>query len=106
MPPAPQDGTTDIFHGITVPDPFRPLEDGTRADVRAWVEAQDQQGRAYLESLPSRRTIRKFFDSLLDYPRVGIPQQHGTRTSPISTTASPTSRAMACRSRWPLRAAR
>jgi prolyl oligopeptidase len=79
MPPAPQDGTTDIFHGITVPDPFRPLEDGTRADVRAWVEAQDQQGRAYLESLPSRRTIRKFFDSLLDYPRVGIPQQHGTR---------------------------
>jgi prolyl oligopeptidase len=79
MPPAPQDGTTDIFHGITVPDPFRPLEDGTRADVRAWVEAQDQQGRAYLESLPSRRTIRKFFDSLLDYPHVGIPQQHGTR---------------------------
>jgi prolyl oligopeptidase PreP (S9A serine peptidase family) len=79
MPPAPQDGTTDIFHGITVPDPFRPLEDGTRADVRAWVAAQDQQGRAYLESLPSRRTIRKFFDSLLDYPHVGIPQQHGTR---------------------------
>jgi prolyl oligopeptidase len=79
MPPAPQDGSSDIFHGITVPDPFRPLEDGTRADVRAWVAAQDQQGRAYLESLPSRRTIRKFFDALLDYPRVGIPQQHGTR---------------------------
>jgi prolyl oligopeptidase len=79
MPPTPQDGTTDIFHGITVPDPFRPLEDGTRADVRAWVEAQDRQGRAYLESLPSRRTIRKYFDSLLDYPRVGIPQQYGTR---------------------------
>jgi prolyl oligopeptidase PreP (S9A serine peptidase family) len=79
MPPAPQDGTSDIFHGVTVPDPFRPLEDGTRTDVRAWVEAQDQQGRAYLESLPSRRSIRKFFDSLLDYPRVGIPQQHGTR---------------------------
>jgi prolyl oligopeptidase len=79
MPPAPQDGTTDIFHGVTVPDPFRPLEDSTRADVRAWVAAQDQQGRAYLEALPGRRAIRKFFDSLLDYPRVGIPQQHGTR---------------------------
>ncbi len=79
MPPAPQDGTTDIFHGVTIPDPFRPLEDSTRADVRAWVAAQDQQGRAYLKSLPSRRTIRKFLNSLLDYPHVGIPQQHGTR---------------------------
>jgi prolyl oligopeptidase len=79
MPPAPQDGTTDMFHGIAVPDPFRPLEDSTRADVRAWIAVQDRQGRAYLESLPSRQKLRQFFDSLLDYSRTSIPAQSGAR---------------------------
>jgi prolyl oligopeptidase len=79
MPPAPQDGTTDMFHGVAVPDPFRPLEDSTRADVRAWIAAQDRQGRAYLESLPSRQKLRQFFDSLLDYSRTSIPAQSGAR---------------------------
>jgi prolyl oligopeptidase len=46
MPPAPQDSTVDVLHGVTVPDPFRPLEDSARADARAWVAAQDRQARA------------------------------------------------------------
>ena len=31
------DGTVEVLHGRTIADPFRPLEDSTRADVRAWV---------------------------------------------------------------------
>jgi prolyl oligopeptidase len=79
MPPAPQDGSSDIFHGVTVPDPFRPLENSARADVRAWITAQDRAARAYLEALPSRQKLRKFFDTLADFPRTSIPAQFGTR---------------------------
>ena len=33
-PGAPSDGTVEILHGIRVEDPFRPLEDPSRADSR------------------------------------------------------------------------
>jgi len=79
MPPAPQDGTVDVFHGRTIADPFRPLEDSTRADVHAWVEAQDRQARAFIDALPTRDKARKYLDQLVNYPRSGLPQQHGTR---------------------------
>jgi hypothetical protein len=54
LPPAPRDGTVDILHGTTIPDPFRPLENAERKDVTAWVDAQDARTRAYLASLPTR----------------------------------------------------
>ena len=78
LPPAPSDQTADVLHGISVPDPFRPLEDVERADVKAWIAAQDQRARAYLAT-PTRDKARKFLDLLLDYSRTSIPAQHGTR---------------------------
>jgi prolyl oligopeptidase len=79
VPPAPRDATTDILHGTPVPDPFRPLENLARADVGAWVDAQDVRARAYLASLPTRERVRRFFDAALNYPRTSIPARHGTR---------------------------
>ena len=79
LPPPPLSDASDTFHGVVVRDPFRLLEDSSHADTKAWIEAQDQRGRAYLNSLPARANIRRLFDVLLDYPRTGIPYRRGAR---------------------------
>ena len=79
LPPPPLSDASDTFHGVVVRDPFRLLEDSSHADTKAWTEAQDQRGRAYLNSLPARANIRRLFDVLLDYPRTGIPYRRGAR---------------------------
>src|SRR5690349_14139388 len=79
VPPAPRDATVETFFGSAVADPFRPLENSSRADVNAWVSAQDERARAYLASLPLRMQVRRFFDAALNYPRSSIPARYGTR---------------------------
>jgi prolyl oligopeptidase len=79
LAPPPMSDASDTFHGVVVRDPFRLLEDVTRPDVKAWIDAQDQRGRAHLDALPSRAPIRKLFDVMLDYPRMGIPHRRGGR---------------------------
>ena len=64
-PVAPSDGTVEILHGIRVEDPFRPLEDPSRADVQAWIAAQDRQARALLEE-QSRAWARSRFPAHLE----------------------------------------
>jgi prolyl oligopeptidase len=44
----------EVIHGITVEDPYRWLEDGADAEVRAWAAAQDAYARSVLETLPHR----------------------------------------------------
>ncbi|MBI1356642.1 MAG: prolyl oligopeptidase family serine peptidase [Acidobacteria bacterium] len=64
---------TDVYHGMTVADPYRWLEDDVResAEVRAWVEAENEVTFSYLESLPQREPIRKRLEKLWDYEKVG-----------------------------------
>ena len=46
-----------IYHGVTVTDPYRWLENGTDPRVQQWSAAQDQRARAYLDALPYRQPI-------------------------------------------------
>jgi prolyl oligopeptidase len=66
---APSDGTVEILHGIRVEDHFRPLEDPTRADVQAWIAAQDRQARAVLEGNPLHARAVAFLQSANRYQR-------------------------------------
>ena len=68
---APSDGTVEILHGIRVEDPFRPLEDPSRADVQAWIAAQDRQARALLESTPVHARVVAFLQASGRYQRMG-----------------------------------
>jgi hypothetical protein len=45
---APSDHIGDTIHGVRVQYPFRPLEDSSRAEVQAWIAAED--GKAHLPS--------------------------------------------------------
>src|SRR5271170_2787990 len=66
IPTAPQDGTVDTLHGIAVPDPFRPLEDSSRTDVKAWIEAEDTRARGFIDALPVRARVHEYFETALD----------------------------------------
>ncbi|MBR0798540.1 S9 family peptidase [Bradyrhizobium jicamae] len=79
LPSAPSDDTVDILHGVSIPDPYRPLEDSTRADVKAWIEAQDIRTRDLIDAMPIRKQLHDFANAALDYPRSSIPARFGRR---------------------------
>jgi prolyl oligopeptidase len=54
-----QHPVTDVYHGVTVTDPYRWLERSTDPRVRAWSAAQDARTRKYLDALPEREPIFK-----------------------------------------------
>ena len=57
--PAEQAPATDVYHQVTVTDPYRWLENGADPKVHEWSAAQDLSARKYLDSLPLRAPIFK-----------------------------------------------
>ena len=58
--PAPdsiQQPVRDTYHGVTVTDPYRWLENWADPRVQQWSAAQDRRARAYLDALPYRQAI-------------------------------------------------
>ena len=68
----------DEYHGTSVADPYRWLEDADAPETRAWVDAENALTRRALDG-PERDAIRKRLAELYDYPRVSVPQRKGTR---------------------------
>src|SRR5262245_44650745 len=56
-PPTRVAAVTDVYHGVSVEDPYRWLESASDPEVRAWSTAQTARARAYLDSLPYRSAI-------------------------------------------------
>lgn len=50
--------TTDTYHGVTVTDDYRWLEDWSNPEVKAWSDAQNGYARSVLDKLPSVDAIR------------------------------------------------
>jgi prolyl oligopeptidase len=50
---------TEIFHGVSVTDPYRWLEDQDSPRTRAWIEEQTRYARSYLDNIPGRERIRE-----------------------------------------------
>lgn len=67
----------DAYHGATVPDPYRWLEDDNAKETAAWVEAQNKVTFAYLESLPYRAKIKQRLETLYNYPKISSPFRRG-----------------------------
>jgi prolyl oligopeptidase len=51
---------TDVYHGVSVVDNYRWLENGDDPKVKAWVMAQNAYSQAYLSNLPQREAIVSF----------------------------------------------
>ncbi|KAB2654032.1 MAG: S9 family peptidase [Verrucomicrobia bacterium] len=69
----------DVYHGITVKDPYRWLEDDNSAATKAWVEAQNRVAFDYLATIPERAAIKARLTELWNFERYGVPFKEGGR---------------------------
>jgi prolyl oligopeptidase len=70
---------TDNYHGTTIADPYRWLEDANSAETQAWVEAQNKVTQGYLAQIPQRDAIRARLTKLWNYERYSVPYKEGGR---------------------------
>src|SRR5687768_7566277 len=82
LPMPPETATVeqvDDFHGTSVADPYRWLEDDVRESeaVAAWVEEENTYTNAYLEQLEHRDAIIERLTELWDFEKFGTPFKVG-----------------------------
>lgn len=70
--------TVDTYFGVSVPDPYRWLENDTSAATASWVKAQNEITNNYLEHIPFREDLLKRLTELANYERISAPfKKHG-----------------------------
>ncbi len=67
------------LHGVKVQDPYRWLEESDTAEARAWIDAQSNYSRGYLESLPMREAVRTRMAEILSSGSLSTPAEAGGR---------------------------
>jgi prolyl oligopeptidase len=60
-----------------VTDPYRWLEDVDSSQTAAWVKAEADLTRSYLDAIPERNSIRDAFRKLINYERLSAPFREG-----------------------------
>jgi prolyl oligopeptidase len=77
-PAARKDDVVDNYHGTSVPDPYRWLEDPASDETRDWVEAESRITEEFLQT-PDREKALKRLTQLWNYPKYSVPSRHGNR---------------------------
>lgn len=72
--------TVDTYHGITVADPYRWLEDDRSVETGAWVKAQNIVTQEYLSQIRFRESIKNRLTQLWNYEKIGAPFVEGDYT--------------------------
>ena len=79
-PAAPRGTQTDVYHGVSIADPYRWLEEVDAPETKAWVEAQNRLTDSFLASIPERPAIRNRLTKLWNYARYSAPfKENGLR---------------------------
>jgi prolyl oligopeptidase len=76
-PPAPRGTVSDTYFGTSVADPYRWLEDIDSPQTAAWVKAEGDLTRQYLDAIPQRTAIRDDYRKLLNYEKLSAPFHQG-----------------------------
>ena len=69
----------DLYHGTSIADPYRWLEDANSAETKLWVDAQNKVTQSYLGQIPERETIKQRLTKLWNYERYSVPYKEGGR---------------------------
>ena len=77
-PPAKQGAIVQDYGAVKVADPYRWLENADDPDTVRWVDAENALTRSYVDG-PRREAIKARITTLLDFPRVSVPEKQGTR---------------------------
>ena len=64
-PVAKKEPVTDTYHGVTVADPYRWLENAANKDVQAWSVAQNAHARGYLDKIPGKAVLHARIKEIL-----------------------------------------
>ncbi len=67
----------DDYHGTTIKDPYRWLEDDHSEETMNWVKAQNKVTFDYLHALPGREKLINRLTELWDYPKYSSPFKEG-----------------------------
>ncbi|HEX6328691.1 MAG TPA: prolyl oligopeptidase family serine peptidase [Jiangellaceae bacterium] len=78
-PTAPRSDHTDVLHGITVPDPFRTLEDESDPATVAWSAAQAELFAEHQATWDARPALQARLTELLGAGNIGTPAWRGGR---------------------------
>ncbi len=70
---------TDVYHGVSVTDDYRWLENYSDPAVRAWSDAQNRYARHILDALPMRATVLQELNKLISTPS---PSYFGLKSRP------------------------
>jgi prolyl oligopeptidase PreP (S9A serine peptidase family) len=68
---------TDSYHGVTVADPYRWLEDDNSPQATQWVAEQNRLTFGYLEKIPFRARLKERLEKIYNYPKIGAPFRRG-----------------------------
>jgi prolyl oligopeptidase len=60
-----KDDTVDILHGVSIPDRYRWLEDQNSPETRAWLKAQMDYTKSFVNAVPQRPAIVKRLTELM-----------------------------------------
>ncbi len=63
----------DIYHGDSVADPYRWLENDTSEETGDWVKRQNEFTFSWLDQIPYRDSLRQRLETLYNYERVSAP---------------------------------
>lgn len=78
--PAAARGTqVDDYHGTSIADPYRWLEDVDAPATKAWVEAQNKLTDSFLATIPERPAIKNRLTQLWNYARYSAPFKENGR---------------------------
>ena len=78
-PPTRKGDWVEDFHGTSVADPYRWLEDPNSPETQVWVAAQNELTFSFLHAIPARERIKARLTELWDYPKYGGARKEGDR---------------------------
>ena len=78
-PPPPKSEENDDYHGTTVADPYRDLENVDADATKKWIEAENKLTFDYLATIPERKKIKDRMTALWNYEKFTVPFHDGGR---------------------------
>ena len=68
---------TDTYHGISVADPYRWLEDDNADDTKAWVTEQNKTTQEFFDKISYLSPLTDRLNELYNYPKYSSPFRKG-----------------------------